>query len=212
MVSLLLRGPLERALVFRPCHERRPHALHFPDARLDVVLGDVPAVPVHHLLQAHDAEQGADHRELAEDPRVQEAHLEGFPGLGPLAVKNVGHGGHADGRDALEGIGLDEVRRLLVKGEGRRIDQPHARLQYGLAVQIVQAQFLFRGGLLLFGPRHGLLLFVGFACGSRYVDSVVASSGFAGRRAWNKKRAVETKIKKKRADKEAQVSVRAAVG
>jgi len=164
---VILRRAFQRILVFCPAHEPRPRAFHFVDACLDISFGDVSAVTVHHLLQAHDTDQGTKHGKLAKYPRVQEPHLKGLGGtpfLAALPVKNIGHGGHTDRRDALEGIVLDEVSRLLIGRQRRRGDESHARLQYRLAVQIVQADFVFRRRLLLFGPCDSLDVVLAFRC------------------------------------------------
>lgn len=90
---------------------------------------------------------------------MQQPHLKGLggaPGLAPLAVKNIRHRGHADRRDALEGIVLDKVGRFLVGRQRRRIDQPRSRLQYRLAVQVVQVDLVRRRRFLSLGPGDGL--------------------------------------------------------
>mmetsp|Transcript_22612 Transcript_22612/g.62919 ORF Transcript_22612/g.62919 Transcript_22612/m.62919 type:complete len:303 (+) Transcript_22612:449-1357(+) len=161
----LLRTP-QRLLVFGSRHELRPGRLHFSDARLDLVFRHVSAVPIHDLLETHDAQQRANDSKLSKDPRVQYPHLHRFDHavLSALAVKNVGHRGHAYRRDALEGIALDKVGRALVGGQRGCVNKADARVQYRLAVQLAELHLLGIRVVLfpLFGPGNGLQIVFAF--------------------------------------------------
>ena len=87
----------------------------------DVIIGNVPSIPVHNFFHPHHAQQGTDDRKLTEHPGVQQAHREGFDGRtflpGPtLAVKDIGHRGDPDGGDTFERIALDVIRGPLERG------------------------------------------------------------------------------------------------
>mmetsp|Transcript_1260 Transcript_1260/g.2848 ORF Transcript_1260/g.2848 Transcript_1260/m.2848 type:complete len:161 (+) Transcript_1260:1630-2112(+) len=131
---------LKRLLVFCPGHELRSGRFHLLNARLDVVFRHISPVSVHYLLQTHDAQQCANDGKLSKNPRVQQPHLKRLDDaiLPALAVKNVGHRGHANGSNALERIVLNKVGGALVGRQRRCVDQADARAEYRLAVELAE--------------------------------------------------------------------------